>query len=58
MLKRILIGAGALFALLAAIVVGRTLMVPAMELEQAGTADSIDADNAARLRREIGRAHV
>lgn len=48
MLKRILIGAGALFALLAAIVVGRTLMVPAMDLEQAGAAGSIDADGAAQ----------
>src|SRR5690606_2294751 len=48
MLKRILIGAGALLVLLIAVVVGRTLMVPAMDLADVGKADSIDADRAAQ----------
>ncbi|MEQ9195694.1 MAG: M20 family peptidase [Parvibaculum sp.] len=48
MLKRILIGAGALFVLLIAVVVGRTLMVPAAELANIGQAESIDAEGAAQ----------
>ncbi|MEP0707732.1 MAG: M20 family peptidase [Parvibaculum sp.] len=48
MLKRILIGAGALLVLLIAVVVGRTLMVPAAELANIGQAESIDAEGAAQ----------
>lgn len=48
MLKRILIGAGALILILVAVVIGRTLMVPAMDLAEAGKADSIDAERASR----------
>lgn len=48
MLKRILIGAGVIAVLLIAIVIGRTLMVPAMELADVGAADSIDAEGAAQ----------
>ena len=48
MLKRILIGAGALILLLVAVVIGRTLMVPTMNLAEAGKADSIDAERAAQ----------
>ncbi len=48
MLKRILIGAGALLLLLVAVVVGRTLMVPVAELVDVGAAESMDAEGAAR----------
>lgn len=48
MLKRILIGAGALILILVAVVIGRTLMVPPMELEEASAPDSIGAEEAAR----------
>ena len=48
MLKRILMGAGALLLVLIAVVIGRTLTVPSMELADAGKADSIDAEGAAR----------
>ena len=47
MLKRILIGAGALLILLVAIVIGRTLMIPAATLAEAGAPASIDAEGAA-----------
>lgn len=47
MLKRILIGAGALLLLLVAIVIGRTLMIPAAKLAEAGAPASIDAEGAA-----------
>lgn len=48
MLKRILIGAGALILILAAVVIGRTLMVAPLDLAHAGKADSIDAERAAQ----------
>jgi carboxypeptidase PM20D1 len=48
MLKRILMGACALLVLLIAVVVGRTLMVPAAELADIGQAESIDAEGAAQ----------
>ena len=43
MLKRILFGAGALLLLLVAVVIGRTLMIPAAKLAEAGAPASIDA---------------
>lgn len=47
MLKRILIGLGAVLLILVAVVIGRTLTVPVLELAGAGAADSIDAEGAA-----------
>ena len=47
MLKRILAGASALLLLLAAVVIGRTLMIPAATLAEAGAPASIDAEGAA-----------
>ncbi len=47
MLKRVLAGLAGLFILLVAVLVGRTLMVPALDVAAAGDAASIDAERAA-----------
>lgn len=48
MLKRIFAGLAGLLVLLAAILIGRTLMVPVLDVEAAGEAASIDAERAAQ----------
>ena len=48
MTKRILIGLAGLVVLLIVIVVGRTLMIPTLDMRSAGEASSIDAERAAQ----------
>jgi len=48
MLKRIFAGLAGLLVLLAAILIGRTLMVPVLDVEAAGEAASIDAERTAQ----------